>query len=382
MIISEVKKEINRLNPLLSTIKERNLLSKPGSTKKTYHISLNLQNQPLAFEVGDAIGIYPQNDPKKIESILVALNVTGEELIINPREQKQECFADYLKTKVNLSQITSSLIKAICKEDPSSPLAPLLVEENKPTLLQFLKEHHLSVHLSSLLSKPLALQTFCECLSPLLPRFYSVASSPKINNNTIDLLVALTEYELGGEVHYGVASHFLCHLATHETAIPIYVQKNPHFSLPKDPTLPIIMIGPGTGIAPFRGFIQERLLEENSGKNWLFFGERNRHCDFYYEELWSELVSQNKLKLNLAFSRDGKERRYVQDEMFDSAKELWNTIQAGAMIYICGDAEKMAKGVTNTLEQICAQEGSFSEEEAKVYIKDLRKQKRLLLDVY
>jgi sulfite reductase (NADPH) flavoprotein alpha-component len=219
--------------------------------------------------------------------------------------------------------------------------------------------------------------------APLLPRFYSVASSPKTHPDEVHLTVALSTYDHHGELRYGVASHFLCHIAEENaTAIPSYVQPTPHFTLPHNHEAHIIMIGPGTGVAPFRGFLHERLAHNAPGKNWLFFGERHRAFDFFYEEFWTSLVGQNKLRLDLAFSRDQEDKQYVQHRLTENGKELWSWLQEGAYLYLCGDADPMAKEVEATLLQIFKEHGNLAEADAKAYLKSMRHERRYLIDVY
>jgi sulfite reductase (NADPH) flavoprotein alpha-component len=215
-----------------------------------------------------------------------------------------------------------------------------------------------------------------------MPRFYSIASSPKVFPNEVHLTVAFLQYEANGQIHTGVGSHFLCCQAEVElTPVPIYVQPSHHFTLP-DPNTAMILIGPGTGIAPFRAFLQERLATQAPGLNWLFFGERNRATDFYYSDFWLQLEKQGRIRLDLAFSRDQPQKIYVQHKILEHKKSFWDWIQQGSWIYVCGDAENMAKDVDAALQQIAREEGQLSEEDARLYIKSLRTEKRYLLDVY
>lgn len=198
----------------------------------------------------------------------------------------------------------------------------------------------------------------------------------------MDLLVAAFEYEVGGRIKKGVGSSFLCDLATVlETPIKLYHQPNPNFSLP-DADVDIIMIGPGTGVAPYRAFLQERVLKNTEGKNWLFFGERNQSYDFYFEDFFNSLVDQGLLKLSTAFSRDQQKKHYVQHEILKHSHEIYSWIKRGAHIYICGDAKHMAKDVTEALVTILSVEGNTSEKEALTSLREMRKSKQLMQDVY
>jgi sulfite reductase (NADPH) flavoprotein alpha-component len=377
----------NRSHPFLSKIIERSPLTKQGSTKQTYHLCLNLKNTDFPFKVGDSIGVYGQNEPLLVAHLLQALNASGEETIVEPRSQEKMSLWRFFSFKANLSRLTSPFLKLfyqyITVHDKRNALARLLNEENKALLAKYLAGHDPLDLFKEYAETVIPLQEICNQFSPLLPRFYSAASSPLMSPDKVDLTVALFTFAHSGEPRFGVASHFLCHLAEIQmTDIPIYVQTAHCFSLPKDLNTSLIMIGPGTGIAPFRAFMQERLYTKATGKNWLFFGERNRAFDYFYEPFWEDLVRQNKLRLDLAFSRDQSEKVYVQHKMYAQGKELWRWIQDGAYLYLCGDAHRMAKDVEATLLQIFKEQGNLSEEAAKAHLKQLKTEKRYLLDIY
>ncbi len=347
----------SRTQPYIARIKERTLLTKPGSSKKTYHISLDIEDSGLRFKVGDSIGVLPTNDPALVEEIIHKLGATGNEEIEDPKNQKVHSFREFLIHKANISKVSFHKIYN--------------VEKSATPLIELVEHHQPSPH------------ELCKILLPLLPRFYSIASSPKVYPGEIHLTVAFVSFELNGQTHFGVGSHFLCQQAVIEsTPIPIYVQPSHFFTLPDDPNASIILIGPGTGIAPFRAFMQERIASQAEGRNWIFFGERNRKSDFYYEDYWIELEKQGRVRLDTAFSRDQPEKIYVQHRMLEQKKTLWQWIQEGAYIYVCGDAEKMAKDVDATLQQIVREVGGSSDEEARKFIKSLRLERRYLLDVY
>lgn len=343
-------------HPFCSFIKERALLTREGSTKKTYHISLGIE-ESVHFQVGDSVAVIPSNDPEMVESILKKLKVSPEEEILDPKTALPIRFFDFLLKKANLERVFLH------------KLYP--VEKRVLPLIDLVKEHRPS---PSELSR---------VLLPLMPRFYSIASSPKVFPHEIHLTVALVEYFVEGSARYGVGTHFLCQRAEiGSTSIPIYIQPSNHFSLPEDPSASIICIGPGTGIAPFRSFVQERLATNACGRNWIFFGERNQQTDFYYEDFWEDLAKQGRIRLSTAFSRDQPDKIYVQHKMLEEKKSLWNWIQSGSFIYVCGDAKEMAKDVERTLLEIFKEEGSMNEGEARAYLKELRQNKRYLLDVY
>lgn len=374
---------ISRQTPAIGTIKERALLTKPGSTKCTYHIALGVQGVPLQFNVGDSLGIYPQNDPILVEHILHALRASAEVPIIDPKTKRQLTLKDFLTHKANLSRLTSSFLKLFYEHNPSSAIGALLQKENRESLLQYLQAHDPLDLFKEYARRDVPLQELCSAFSPLLPRFYSVASSQRMFNDEVHLVVALFTYMRSGEKRYGVASHFLNFLAQErETPIPFFVQPAHQFFLTQDDSAPIIMIGPGAGVAPFRAFLQERLARGASGKNWLFFGERHRSTDFFYRDFFEDLAAQNKLVLDATFSRDQPEKIYVQHRMRTRAKELWTWLQEGAYLYVCGDAAFMAKDVDATLHAIAQEQGNLTQEQASAYFKELRKEQRYMRDVY
>ena len=354
---------MSRLNPHSAVIKERYLLTKPGSTKETYHVVLDITGSNMTFKVGDSLGIYGDNDPALVNRLIAAINIDPATPVIHPRTQETLSLQTFLTQKANISRLTTAFLKTFNVEHTTHT-----------DIIDFLTEFG---------SRPFNLSDFIAAFSPLLPRFYSVASSVFTHPTEVHLTVAVSSYHHNGELRYGVASHFLAHLAKiGTTPIPCYVQPALHFALPQDHSTHIIRVGPGTGVAPFRGFLQERVLHNAPGKNWLFFGERHRQYDFLYEEFWNELVAQEKLSLDTAFSRDQSDKVYVQHKLHEKGAEIWSWLQEGAYFYVCGEADPMAKDVEATLKRIAQEFGGLSEEESRQFIKHLRKEKRYLADVY
>lgn len=369
-----MSKQFSRLNPFSAVIKERYPLTKPGSTKETHHVVLDLADSSMSFKVGDSLGIYGDNDPKLVERFISAMKTSPETLITHPRTKEQMSIQTFLTQKANISRLTSSFLKVFKQDELLS---------NKTALEHYLATHDILDFLLEFDHLPFSFQELVNAFSPLLPRFYSVASSLVTHPNEVHLTVAVSSYLHRDELRYGVASHFLSHLAEVEkTPIPCYVQTTPHFTLPSDHSIHLIMVGPGTGVAPFRGFLQERIAKNAAGKHWLFFGERHRNYDFFYEDFWSELVTQDKLSLDLAFSRDQNDKVYVQHKLYEKGAQIWQWLQEGAYFYVCGEADPMAKDVESSLLRICQDFGSLSLQEAQSYIKQLRLQKRYLADVY
>ncbi len=350
----------NRFNPFSSRILERTLLTGSGSTKKTYHLALDLAGSGIAYNPGDSIAILPENDPAEVDLFLKAAQCTGDEPLFDPRSQTEYSLRDYLQCKANLHKPSPAFLRKL----PSPPLEDKTVSE-------------------LVAGAAFSYQEIPSLLLPLLPRFYSIASSQHLYPNEVHLTVASVSYLAGGKIRHGVGTHFLCDRATvGATKVPLYIQSSHGFSLPADPHASIILVGPGTGVAPYRAFLQERLFKQAPGGNWLFFGERHRKHDFYYADFWLALEKEKRLRLDLAFSRDGNEKVYVQHRMWENRKDLWAWIEEGAYFYVCGDAKEMAKDVEAMLQRIFASEGGLSEEEARRKIKALRMEKRYLADVY
>ncbi len=364
--------EYNKENPFPAKITERYLLNKKGSTKKTYHVTLDLSRSNITYRSGDAVAIFPENPPDDVNALLEVLDKSGNEELLDPRSGGEMTLEHFLKTKTNLIRIPIPLLKQVGD-------SKLLEEENKEARTHFIANHDL-IDFFEMHPTKLPLQELISYFAPLLPRFYSIASSPAVNPNSVDLLVGTFTYKHGKKERQGLASHFLCDTAImHTTPIHAYLHPTPHFLLPPDPATPIIMIGPGTGVAPYRAFLQEREAQNATGKNWLFFGERNKSSDYYYESYLEALKNKGLLTLDLAFSRDQAEKLYVQHLLLDKGEEIWPLLSSGAHIYICGDARHMAKDVTAALTSIIE---THSNEDPKSYLKSLRKEKRLLLDVY
>ena len=364
--------EYNKENPFPAKITERYLLNKEGSTKKTYHITLDLTGSNITYRAGDAIAIFPENPPKDVNALLEALEKSGNEEVMDPRSGGVMTFEHFLKTKVNLIRIPIPLLKQA--GDPK-----LLKGEAKQARAQFIATHDL-IDFFEMHPTDLPLQELISYFAPLLPRFYSIASSSAVSPNAVDLLVATFSYKQGKKERQGLSPHYLCHGASmHSPSIHTYLHPTPHFLLPEDPATPIIMIGPGTGVAPYRAFLQEREAQNASGENWLFFGERNQATDYYYKAYFESLKKKGFLSLDLAFSRDQSGKYYVQHRLLEKGNDIWSLLNSGAYLYVCGDARHMAKDVTSALSSIIQTQGK---ENPKAYLKKLRKEKRFLLDVY
>lgn len=372
----------SRTNPLYGILTERYLLNKKGATKETFHIVIKIE-ESLDYRVGDSLAILPSNPLFLVEKILTLLPQT--KTIIHKKTKELVNLKNHIRYHTNLNKITPGFLRLLVKKDlPSKDfdhLQTLLDPANKEQLHTYLLQREL-IDLLEEYPHVLSAQEVTDLLLPMLPRYYSTASSQKKDPHHIHLTVAHVNYESLGKARIGIGSHYLCKEAKiQETRIPLFVHPAINFSLPQDSQKDIIMIGPGTGIAPFRGFLEERVVEKASGKNWLFFGERNS-TDFYYEDFFKELEKNDLLKLSTAFSRDQEEKVYVQHKMYEHAKELFSWLENGAHFYVCGDAKKMAKDVQKTLLDIIQKEGKLSLDNALTYFDNLKKQKRYLTDIY
>ena len=377
----------NKSRPFLASIKERYSLSKPGSNKHTHHIVLDLSNSGMTYEVGDSLAIYPLHDPELVSRTIKAMGAKGDEFIKEKHSGSSCLLPEFLAKKSNITEVSRKLIQELAKRQTNSPkkerLEFLLAEGNKDALKEYQKNHEVWDALEENREARFGLEELCHMLQPMLPRFYSIASSMKVVGEEVHLTVSYIKYEANSYMRLGVCSHYLCDMAPlDQPLVPVYVQPNHGFTLPDNPEADLIMIGPGTGIAPYRAFLQERMALNASGNNWLFFGEWNRDYDFFYEDYWLELIALGKLRLDTAFSRDQHHKIYVQHRMQDKAFEIWSWIEKGAYIFVCGDAHRMAKDVDITLLNIVQDEGKMDEQAAKDYIKKLRTEKRFLKDVY
>ena len=367
----------SRDNPVEATFLSRTRLNKPGSEKETWHIELDLAGSGLDYAVGDSFGLYATNDPALVDAVLRALNAPPD-FPIGGRTLRE-----VLIDGVSLSPAPDMLFqlfsyitggerrrkaKALAAgEDPDGDAATLDV-------LAAIEKF------SGVRPDP---EAFIEALDPLQPRLYSISSSPKVHRGRVALTVDAVRYDIARRTRLGVASTFLAGRIHPGDRIRVYVQKAHAFGLPADPSVPVIMIGPGTGVAPFRAFLYERMAAKAPGRNWLFFGHQRRDHDFFYED---ELTGMNAAgvltRLSLAWSRDGAEKFYVQHRMREVGRELWSWIAEGAHIYVCGDAQRMAKDVERELVDVVATHGARSTNEAVAFVAELKKNGRYQTDVY
>lgn len=373
----------NRKNPFPARLLEVCPLTRSGSGKETLHLAISIKNSGLVYEPGDSLGIFPTNASDDVEDLLAASGLSGEEMLNFP-EGETTSLRNILMRHVTLREPSKQLLSAILAKCPDAgdELAEFLDPEAKMVLADWIDGREVADILRAYPGAHFEAGELVGLLRKLQPRLYSIASSQRAFPEEIHLTVAVVRYDLHGKKRRGVCSTFLADRAGTET-FPVFIHTAKHFRLPEDSGAPLIMVGPGTGVAPFRAFLQERETRKEPGKAWLFFGERNRASDFFYEEEMKRWLDNGVLhRLDTAFSRDQDHKIYVQDRMMENARELWKWLDEGGYFYVCGDAERMAKDVDAALRRIAVEEGGMSVEDAESWADDLKKTKRYRRDVY
>ena len=369
----------SKTNPFPARLVTNRRLNSDGSEKETRHFEISLAGSGLNYEAGDALGVWAANCPELVGDILAALGATGEEPV--NLSAGEFSLRTALTEKLEISRPSPELLHYFARTDLT--LAGLLVPERKEDLKKWLLGRGIIDLLAEDLFKKITPQELVTLLKPLAPRLYSISSSPKAHAGQVHLTINVVRYEAHGRPRKGVASTFLADRAAGDVPVPVFVQTSHGFRLPANPETPVIMVGPGTGVAPFRAFLHERRVAGATGKNWLFFGEQRAATDFYYrEELEQMLAAGGLARLSTAFSRDQKEKIYVQTRMLEQAAELWAWLEAGAHFYVCGDATRMAKDVDQALHAIIETAGGKSRDEAAAYVAKLKAEKRYQRDVY
>lgn len=376
---AQVSQGFSRAQPFPATVLQNRLLNTPGSQREVRHYEILLEGSGLEYEVGDALGVFPSNCHDLVSDLLGLLGCDGEEP--TPGQESVPLRLSLLRT-FDLVKPTAELLTLLAERAPGSALPELLAPEHNSRLRDYLSGRDLR-DLLLLSETRWSAETLIPVLKKLQPRLYSISSSPKAHPGQVHLTVAAVRYEAHGRPRKGVCSTFLADRLSPDTPVPVFVQTSHGFRVPADPSAPMIMVGPGTGIAPFRAFLEEREAVGASGRNWLFFGAQHRAQDFLYEAQIADWKSRGHLeRLSLAFSRDQAEKVYVQDRMLEEGAELWAWLQEGAHFYVCGDASRMARDVDTALQKVIQIHGSRSAEEAAEFLQELRNQKRYQRDVY
>ena len=365
-------------NPYQSKLLINRLLNE-GSDKETRHFEISLQGSGLNYEPGDSLGVIPQNNPEVVDDLLASTGLSGNEQVQIAEESLS--LRDALINRLACTVLSKIQIKKFNEIAQNAKLEELLQPANREAFADYLWGRELIDLFTEFPQQGITADDLVGLLRPMPPRLYSIASSIKAHPEQVHLTVAIVRYNSHGREREGVCSSYLADRVGQ--SIPCYFHPNKNFKLPEDSNTPVIMVGPGTGIAPFRAFIEERKATGASGKNWLFFGDRSSKTDYLYGDEWEQYRKDGLLTdLDLAWSRDQSEKEYVQHKMLAKGKELFAWLQDGASFYVCGDASRMAKDVDSALRQIAQSEGSMSEEDAGSWVKSLQKEKRYLKDVY
>ncbi|MCE3220281.1 assimilatory sulfite reductase (NADPH) flavoprotein subunit [Vibrio diabolicus] len=368
----------NKQNPYTATLLTSQKITGRDSGKDVSHIEIDLEGSGLTYQPGDALGVWFENSSELANAILGKVGLSGVETVDVDGESLSIHSA--LVSKYEITTSNPQLITKFAELSDSKKLQKLVEDKDK------LREYSANTQIVDVLAEKKTKLTADELiglLRRLTPRLYSIASSQEEVDEEVHLTVALVEYEQNDEKRYGGASSFLAQRLEEGDEVKVFVEHNNNFKLPEDDSTPIIMVGPGTGIAPFRSFIQERENRDAEGKNWLFFGDRTFTQDFLYQVEWQKYLKSGVLsRLDVAFSRDQVEKVYVQHRILENAAQVWQWIQEGAYIYVCGDATRMAKDVHDALVIVAEQEGKMPRDDAEQFINDLRKAKRYQRDVY
>ncbi|MDC7861690.1 sulfite reductase subunit alpha [Pantoea ananatis] len=369
----------NKSNPYAAALITNKRLSSEQSAKDIRHFEFDLTDSSLKYEAGDALGVIPVNEPSLVSLLLTQLNADYQ----TPVPGFDRSLGDLLTYQFEISEPSRKLIEWVGQNTTNQELRHVLQHDDKDALGVWLWGKDTLDLLQLELTRNLSVPEFVALLRPLQHRAYSISSSSKAHPNQVHLTIASVRYHSGGRNRSGVCSTYLAERVRRGEKPAIFISPNKAFRVPANGNAPLIMVGPGTGIAPFRAFLQERQATGAQGKNWLFFGDQHQEHDFIYrEELTAWQESGLLTRLDLAFSRDQDKKIYVQNRMLEQGAELYAWLQEGGYFYVCGDASRMAKDVDNALYEIVRQFGGLSSERAADYIDQLKKEKRYLRDVY
>ncbi|MCL6426837.1 MULTISPECIES: assimilatory sulfite reductase (NADPH) flavoprotein subunit [Bacillus] len=373
----------SRTNPFRAEVLENLNLNGRGSNKETRHVELSLEGSGLTYEPGDSLGVYPENDPELVELLLKEMNWDPEEIVTLNKQGDVRPLKEALISHYEITVLTKPLLEQAAQLTGNDELRELLAPGNEENVKAYIEGRDLLDLVRDYGPFSVSAQEFVSILRKMPARLYSIASSLSANPDEVHVTIGAVRYDAHGRERKGVCSILCAERLQPGDTLPVYVQHNQNFKLPKDPETPIIMVGPGTGVAPFRSFMQEREETGAEGKAWMFFGDQHFVTDFLYQTEWQNWLKDGVLtKMDVAFSRDTEEKVYVQHRMLEHSAELFEWLQEGAAVYICGDEKHMAHDVHNTLLEIIEKEGNMSREEAEAYLADMQQQKRYQRDVY
>ncbi|MEF2094312.1 assimilatory sulfite reductase (NADPH) flavoprotein subunit [Bacillus sp. CFBP9009] len=373
----------SRTNPFKAEVLENINLNGRGSNKETHHLEISLEGSGLTFEPGDSLGVYPKNDSDLVDMLLTELNWDPEETVKVNKQGDLRQLRESLISDFEITVLTKSLIEQAAQLSGNEDLKELLEPGNEERLKEYREGRDLLDFVRDFGSWGESAQEFVSILRKMPARLYSIANSLSAYPDEVHLTIGAVRYESHGRERNGVCSILCADRLQPGDTLPVYIQNNQNFKQPENPDTPIIMVGPGTGIAPFRSFIQDREEAEAKGKTWLFYGDQHFVTDFLYQTEWQKWLKTGVLtKMDVAFSRDTDEKVYVQNRMREHSGELYEWLQEGAAIYICGDEKNMAHDVHNTLIEIIEKEGNMSHADAKAYLEEMQQNKRYQRDVY
>lgn len=377
-----VSEEFGKKNPFPSEVIDNVLLNGEGSAKETIHVELSLEGSGLSYEPGDALAVQPTNCPNMVKDVINAAKLTGNEEI-EVKGVGKKLLADALREDFDITALSKAVLKKLITVTSSAKLESLLADDAKEQLKEYIDGREIVDALVDFAPDGIPADALAGLFRKLPIRLYSIASSPLAHPDEVHLTVAAVRYETNGRQRKGVCSTYLTDVAKTGSSVPVFVQPNKNFRLPDDGNAPVIMVGPGTGVAPFRSFVEHRAALGSAGKNWLFFGDQRYTYDFLYQLEWQDFLKDGHLtKLDLAFSRDQPEKVYVQDKMLEKGAELYAWLEEGAHFYVCGDASRMAADVHEALISIVQNFGAKTREESEAYVDNLKKAKRYQRDVY
>ncbi|MFM7242052.1 MAG: sulfite reductase flavoprotein subunit alpha, partial [Opitutia bacterium] len=368
-------------NPFPARLVDRRRLSSPASQKDTQHFSVSLAGSGLTYKCGDSLGVFPTNNPAAVAALLRAAGFTGDEAVTIPKDPAPIALREAWAKRVALNGPTYKFVQLLHDRanaaEQKEVLAARLAEADPEKKKAWLEQREFVDLFEEFPSARPSAQEVVELQRKLMPRLYSISSAPSRYPDEIHLTVAVVRYETNGRPREGVCSSYLADRARmNEPDLPIFVAES-HFGLPADDNVPVIMVGPGTGVAPFRSFVMDRATRGAKGPNWLFFGDQRKEHDFLYADEWAAYLASGALtRLDTAFSRDQAAKVYVQDRMRENAPELWKWLGQGAYFYVCGDAKRMAKDVDAALHALVAEQGGMTPEAAAEWVKQLKKDGR------
>ncbi|MFC0328638.1 assimilatory sulfite reductase (NADPH) flavoprotein subunit [Paenibacillus sepulcri] len=381
--VTESESEYSRTNPFQAEVLENLNLNGRGSDRETRHLEISLEGSNLQYEPGDSLGIYPENHPRLVDELIGFMGWNADESVAINKSGETRSLREALLRHFEITVLTKPLFEQLANLPSGSVMRELLAAGREQELRAYLNDKDLLdlVQDYSLAGVPAG--EFVSHLRKIPGRLYSIASSPKAFPDEVHVTVRTVRYEAQGRDRYGVCSVQLAERVQPGDTLPVYIQHNSNFKLPENPAAPIIMIGPGTGVAPFRAFLGEREETGAEGESWLFYGDQHFSTDFLYQIEWQRWLKDGVLtRLDVAFSRDTDKKVYVQHRMLEKSREFYEWLQKGACVYVCGDEKKMAHDVHAALATILEQEGGMSPEEASDYLIQLQQQKRYQRDVY